>query len=293
MAWNGSSNINITNQPKQKTRVRQFALTRLAVLGVGALMLGFVAWRYMSESASAPIEVENDSIANRIADASADLIKESTREKVDYTQTKARTPSKRVDLPPQRPGEVRDGWLKFADGRKMKVAGVITSRVEAVTLADKTFNKFSDRCIATLLTTEFGDGFLGDSEELFSEFNEQFEDSLSEEIVIEPEDSEDVRVLKAAIIDVRNDLIKRKNAGEDLAKIMIETRDQLIELATYREELEQQVEKLTADNELSEEDEEELIKAANTMLEDRGIKPFELPSVAKQYMIINVNDSRE
>lgn len=293
MAWNGSLQSVNGNLPKHETRSRKFLLARFAVLSAAVLMLVILTLRYISRSTAESTTITNNDTSKEISDAYAGLIRDVPHEEVTQNSNKARTSVEQVHLPPQRPGEVRDGWLKFADGRKMKVAGVITSRVEAVTLADKTFTKFSDRCIATLLTTEFGDGFLGDSEELFSEFNEQFEDSLSEEIVINADDSEDVRILKEAIIDVRKDLIKRKNAGEDLAQIMIETRDQLNELSVYREELKQQVEKLTADNELSEDDEEELLKAANTMLEDRGIKPFDLPSAAKQYFLLNSENWKE
>ena len=66
---------------------------------------------------------------------------------------------------------------------------------------------------------------------------------------------------------------------------MIETRDQLKELGTYREQLKQEVDKLMADGNFSEKDEDDLVKAANLMLEDRGVKPFELPSVAKHAML--------
>lgn len=290
MAWNGSgrgsSDAHVTSR---KTDIKP-TLAR-GLIG-GLLVAAFaIAAAYWLMSPKAPREEGYEA-------STTAMISEAGFQKQTVSADKAVVPSQFKDVskptaptppPPQRPGEVRDGWLMFADGHKMKVAGVITSRVEAVTLADKTFKSFSDRCIATLLTTEFGDGFLGSSEELFSEFDQQFEESLKDEIVIDKDDSDDVRTLKQAIIDTRNDLIERKKAGESLSQVMIETRDKLIELATYREELEAQIDKLTADNDFSEEDQEELLKAANTMLEERGIKPFELPSMAKQYMLMNMN----
>lgn len=291
MAWNGSRKD--VNKLSSRRDARMMTSIGRGLLG-GALVVAIslcVSYKIFSSKGVSPHVV--DSVDTELIPQveQADGINDSAIASRDTKVGKA--VERQKELPPQRPGEVRDGWLMFANGEKKRVSGVITSRCEAVTLADKTFKCFSDRCIATLLTTEFGTGFLGSSDELFSEFDQQFEESLSEDIVIDPEDSNEVKILKQAIIDTRKDLIERKKAGESLAQVMIDTRDQLIELATYREDLEIQIDRLMADNDFSEEDQEEMLKAANTMLEDRGIKPFELPSVAKQYMIINANDRRE
>ena len=125
----------------------------------------------------------------------------------------------------------------------------------------------------------------GSSEELYADFDEEFEKSLSKEIKINTEDSDEEREIKQAVIELRKELKERKASGESLSKLMIDTRNQLMELAGYRDELEQQVEKLKADNDFSEKDEEDLIKAANQMLEDRGVKPFVLPSAAKYSLL--------
>ena len=55
---------------------------------------------------------------------------------------------------------------------------------------------------------------------------------------------------------------------------------QLQQLGLYRQELEQQVLMMSQDG-MSQQDYDDLVAAANKMLEERGSKPLELPSTVK------------
>ena len=190
------------------------------------------------------------------------------------------------ERPPQKVGEVRDGFIKLCTGELYPVRGVIKTSAKSNTVIDRTFTNFSDRVIAEMLTLEAGSYLLGSSEVLFEDFDSKFEKSLKQRIEFLPEDSPEVKELKSAVIELRDDLRKRKAAGEDIVQTLILTRNQLQELGTYKEELRQQIDKLMDDHEFSEKDEDDLVKAANLMLEDRGIKPFELPSAAKHALLL-------
>jgi hypothetical protein len=65
---------------------------------------------------------------------------------------------------------------------------------------------------------------------------------------------------------------------------MADTRRQLQELGLYRNELKEMVKEMLDDGNLTDKDYEDLIAAANQMLDDRGCKPLELPKTFKRYV---------
>ena len=84
------------------------------------------------------------------------------------------------------------------------------------------------------------------------------------------------------MIDVKKDFKKRMALGEDVGKLMSETREDLQRLGMYRMELENQVrnilnEKL-ADDSFTDKDIQDCYGAANKMLEDKGIAKLRMPS---------------
>lgn len=195
-------------------------------------------------------------------------------------ETRRKEEDKPIERPPQRVGEIRDGFILLSSGELYPVKSVITARCERVSLEDRAFERFSDRLIGSLITIEPGEGMLGNSEELYKDFDKEFEESLAYPIEIDRDDPEDIREMKQAVIDIRKELKERKDKGEDLTQLMIESRNQLMELGTYRDELQGEVEKLMADNDFSEQDAKDLIEAANLMLKDRGAKPLDFPIAA-------------
>jgi hypothetical protein len=74
---------------------------------------------------------------------------------------------------------------------------------------------------------------------------------------------------------------------------MVETRRQLQELALYKNELAAQVEKLKKDGTLTKQDRLDLLEAANQMLEERGIKPFLIPSSLQHLIDIREAQKKE
>lgn len=193
-------------------------------------------------------------------------------------------------LKPQRVGEIRDGYVLLPSGDLYKVNGVVTTQVASTSIADKTFKYNAERQIAHLLLVEPGEGMLGSGEDLYSDFDKEFKESLKDEIVFDEEDTPEQRELKEALIDIRKELIERMNNGEDLSHVMLETRKQLQEMALYKEELQEEVEKLRKDGNLSKQDRLELLEAANKMLEERGIQPFLIPSSLQR--LIDIRESQ-
>ena len=191
---------------------------------------------------------------------------------------------------PQRVGEVRNGYRLLCDGRLQKVS---PHPIEVGASNERRGPSFDDRCnqqLADLVQIEPGEGFVGDSEVDFAGFDKDFAKSVLAPVRIEPDDSDYDKQVKQAVIDLKKELVARLKDGEDIVRLLVDTREQLRELATYREDLQGQVWKLSRNRKLTEQDRADLIEAANKMLEERGCKKLELPEAFDG--IIRVNEER-
>lgn len=185
-------------------------------------------------------------------------------------------------LKPQRVGEIRDGKMLMIDGRLRKMSKhVITAEVARVTIADKTFDEPTDRLLAHLLEIEPGESLVGDSVDLYRGFDKAFVKSLSTPIIYDKDDDQYVKELKAGVQALREELKERMSAGEDINMVLAETRDQMQELGAYRQDLEKMVVEMTQEKGLTQESYDEIVAAANKMLEERGSKPLELPATVR------------
>jgi len=189
---------------------------------------------------------------------------------------------KEKPLKPQRVGEIRDGKVLRLDGTLRKMSKhVVTSEVARVTIADKTFDEPTDRLLAHILEMEPGEALVGDSADLYRGFDKAFVKSLSTPIIYDKDDDQYVKELKAGVQALRDELKERMAAGEDINKVLAETRDQMQELGAYRQEIENMVVEMTQEKGLTQEAYDDMVKAANKMLEERGCKPLELPAAVR------------
>ena len=248
----------------------------LIVVSFVVLFLALIAWLMLPSAEN----IENDESnpkTKRIA--TTKKLKEKKIPKVATNvvkQTKAKS-EKPKERPPQRVGEIRDGYRLLCDGTLHRVLGVVTNTPGKFSIADKTFKHSADVELGNLLMVEPGDDLLGDTAGMYRGFNKEFDEALAEPIQYNDKDTPIQRELKQAVNELRKELMDRRANGEDIEKIMEDTRNQLKELSLYRQELEDEVRKLSTDD-LSQKDYEDLVAAANQMLKDRGIKPLEMPS---------------
>lgn len=143
------------------------------------------------------------------------------------------------------------------------------------------FKSPSDRTIATLLSTEPGTGFIG-SITYDERFTKQFLKSLEKPIEITAEDDEYARLVKETVIATRAELKARHDKGEDVAKIISETREELQQLGAYKTELQKQLQKLSRDATMTEQDLDDYVAAANEMLESRGCSKLSMPDFVRR-----------
>lgn len=218
-----------------------------------------------------------------------------------------RKPTTAEVLRKKHPGlEIPDNWDKpyppqayRPDGslmRHSRYVKVITNKVSAAmkSIEELTFENVADRDIAIALNTEPGELLVGDYE--FGEkFVADFLESIKHPILPEKDDTEEQKVLKQWVVEAKKELKAKYDAGEDIAEIMNETRRQYKELGLYREELHQLVEQAKKDSggELTDDDEADLVKAANKMLEERGCKPLALPDAFIEKLENEMNEKEE
>lgn len=251
----------------------------LIIVSFVVLFLVLIAWLMLPSAEN----IENDESKPRTKKiATTKKLKEKRSPKA-VTNVVRRTKGKSdksKERPPQRVGEIRDGYRLLCDGTLHRVLGVVTNTPGKFSIADKTFKHSADVELGNLLMVEPGDDLLGDTAGMYRGFNKEFDEALTEPIEYSDDDTPIQREMKQAVNELRKELKDRRANGEDIEKIMEDTRNQLKELSLYRQELEDEVRKLSTDD-LTQNDYEDLVAAANQMLKERGIKPLEMPSTVR------------
>lgn len=250
----------------------------LIIVSFVVLLLALIAWLMLPSAEN----IENDE-SNPKTKKIATTKKYEKRSPKAMTNVVMRTKvksDKSKERPPQRVGEIRDGYRLLCDGTLHRVLGVVTNKPGKFSIADKTFKHSADVELGNLLMVEPGDDLLGDTAGMYRGFNKEFDEALTEPIEYSDDDTPIQREMKQAVNELRKELKDRRVKGEDIEKIMEDTRNQLKELSLYRQELEDEVRKLSTDD-LTQKDYEDLVAAANQMLKERGIKPLEMPSTLR------------
>lgn len=260
-------------QPKRPNKHTKSTILSLICLVIVGLVVFFIAAKSSEETS----KEENAPKREKITENKTDIPKEAAEavqknQKAEFVEAKP--------LPPQRVGELRDGYRLLPDGTLHRVLGIITNTPPKMSLADKTFNHSADVELGNLLMVEPGEDLLGDSEGMYRGFGEELDEALSEPVYYDKNDTELQRALKESVKELREELDARRKAGENIEKLMEDTRNQLKELALYKQEIEDQVREMSTDN-LTQKEYEDILSAANQMLEERGIKPLELPTTLK------------
>ncbi len=143
------------------------------------------------------------------------------------------------------------------------------------------FKHASENQIAGLLKVEIGETVLG-TMRYGKRFVDDFKKSLKDEIIITEKDSEEDRILKEAVIETKKELLQRMNAGEDIGQIMSNTRQELQDIAKYRQQIRQDLYAAIKDENMTEKDIDDFVAAANQLLKEKNAKPLSFPSLLRR-----------
>lgn len=272
MAWNRSGTENQQKKPNAKPpSAKRGVIAGAVVVALGALCL----WMFSGEDA-AP-EAKPDKGRGRIKEVDPAVVAGKT------VRTNAAPVVEIRTLP--------DGtYMKYVNGKpdwmfpRHKHTPVIITNDTArtrLTFEQKVFKNAADAQIAVLLRPADGGLMLGDSASYYKGFAKRLEKAMKAPVDDDPSDTEFVKALKKDVREIRADLYARMQNGEDVEKIMIEARDEQQKLGLYKRDLEKEVRRLAKDGDFDEKEAEELIGAANKMLEERGAAPMKMPGFLK------------
>ena len=126
--------------------------------------------------------------------------------------------------------------------------------------------------IATLIMTQPGEMLVGEPD--YSNIKQDFVNALLNKIEIDENDSEMDKALKQNVEELKKELAERVKNGEDIVEIFKEARRELRMNADYKQNLNEVILEQLYDPNISDEDLETTMKAANKMLEAKGIEPI-------------------
>lgn len=173
---------------------------------------------------------------------------------------------------------------KSISPRKGKHSGRFVDVSKAIFIPRKDpprrFVNDAEEDIASLLEVIPGEMLIG---EINYHKKNRFVDSLKAAIknptTVTPDDSPYTVELKNAVQDVISDLSQRMQSGEDVAKIMHQSRAELQDLGIYRMELQNELKSIRKETDITASEYEQFVEAANKMLEKKGAEPLKTPKI--------------
>lgn len=204
-----------------------------------------------------------------------------TADTVDTPPRQPAAESKRT-LPPQRPHEVRDGMLMLSNGRLLP-----TNRLRRVSVQDRRprfryaiFDHPTDNELAAILTLKPGQSLVGGPIR-HKDYKADFLKSIETPVVVHRDDPEDVREVKRAVIEARMLVKEAIDNGEDPARVVADAYEEARRLSLYRDDIRREVVNMAKEGDYTEEEVDDLIAAANKMLEAKGVEPMALGPIMK------------
>jgi hypothetical protein len=190
---------------------------------------------------------------------------------------------------PTKVGEVVNGYVMLPSGRIHKPTGVVTNRVADYGKSKYSiFENRSDNEIAGILMANPGEAVVG-TKRYDKWFEKQFLKSIETPIEVSPDDEPWQADLKKLVMQARLELKEAHDKGEDIAAIMSESRQQLQDLAKYKQSVKQiyaqNVKECATEQEVA-----DLQNAVNVMLEEKGCAPMNFTPLTKMHLMKGKTD---
>ena len=121
-------------------------------------------------------------------------------------------------------------------------------------------------------------------------FDTDFVNAMRDDIVIDPRDPADVKEMKQAIIDIKNEIAEACRKEDKLpSQIMNEHAMSLFELGKYQENMRQQLNEIYNSPKYTDADVKDFCTAANMMLKDNGLQPLPYPDLTERTLELQYN----
>lgn len=294
--WN-SGNKETKSKPRSKTpSVARGVAAGLAVVAVAGVALWLVGRKKPEKPAErAPAK------SGRIAEVVPAVTRAATSSDVDRHAESA--PPRRKDtrligkrgLPIETYGHktYRDerGVLRYEGGLRVYDPNRPSRKLQTKESPPEIFPHPSENAIASIMMIEPGDLMVGELE-YGDDFIVDFNESLSHEIEYSEDDTEYTRRVKDAVKAVKKELHEAMNRGEDIAKIVNDAMNDLRNMARYRQEIMAMVSETADSDDAPDDDVRDVIKAANIMFRERGIKEIDDNEFIRMSLILERERNR-
>lgn len=256
--------------------------TRGIIAGLVVVGLALAAWHFLSAEMEAqkPETISVPKKASKIVEATpAPFIPKSVE------VIKVEPPKPDPNARPTKVGEVVNGYVLLPSGRLHKRQGVITNSVAS--RAKGAYHIFDHACdneIACYLSMKPGDALVGPAR-YTGKFKDKFLESLKTPIIVTEDDTPEQAQLKRDVIAAKLELKDALDRGEDIEQIMLDTRQELQDMARYKMELRKQFNELRRAEGTTDEDVDTLLEACNKMLESKGIAPMKFGPITRRKLM--------
>ena len=277
MAWNQSRIQNgkrkIENGGKSSVLNSRFAVAAIIILVVA----GGVAWWAFRAREETTRPDDGRRGPAMIAEAKPNI---ATNVVVEVPKPKPVDPNAR----PTKIGEVVNGYVMLPSGRIHRQLGVVTNSIAARPKGKYAiFSRSCNNEIACYLTLKPGDMLFG-SIRHDGRFKQDFIESINEPIIVTKDDAPEVAQLKKDVIEARLHLKDAMDRGEDIEKIMQDTRQELQDMMRFKLDYErlfrEEMKSCKTDQDV-----EDLFAACNKKLEERGIAPLTYGPITRKNIL--------
>ena len=184
---------------------------------------------------------------------------------------------------PTKVGEEVNGYVMLPNGKMHRRRGIRTVEPGGVDRSHPAaiFDHSTDNEFAVILTLQPGESLIGGPIRHGKNYEEMFRKSLETPIIVSKDDPDDVQALKRAVIETRLAMKDALDRGEDIKKIVDEAYVEAQKLSLYKETLREQINEAVRNGDMTDDDLDDLVSAANKMLESKGIAPMKFGALTR------------
>ena len=274
----GWNRPNAANQPAvKKGGVKSPSLIKGAIVGAVAVVVGIVCIFAFSGKSEKPVKDTGTKPAK---------INDVTPAKSRTNNVEVAKPEKPKELKPQQVGETRNGYVLLPSGKLYKVRPAITNHTMRIKSKCEIFKHDVENEISRLLWMKPGDVLVG-TPNWKGRYTKDFLESLKEPIIVTQDDTPEQADIKRAVNEAKIELKAAYDRGEDIEKILLDTRADMQKLMRYKQDVREMVAQFRIEHpDASPDDVEDVCAAANKMLESKGIAPALTGPITRQKLIM-------
>lgn len=271
MSWNGS-NLG-ADTPRKTPEPHNLAYKRYVLIGVFAIAVLMVGL-FITTKTGKSEQTDSDKPQHRAT--IAHIERESSR-------LIASRPSKQMSSNQEATEMAQSNTAHANEVAERRIRRVITNNVSRVKDPIEVFNHRAEVELAFLACTPLGTSVIG-SVDYNDEFIADLKASLKDDIIISSSDDEETVFYKESVIQLKKEVKELMKQGEDISKILAETRNELQELGVYKTEVEIMVNQIHNEEDLQDKEIDDLVRAANEMLSNKGIEPLHFNPLTRTIM---------